>query len=71
MLAFLAILTGGVFGAMIGFAFADIQCDGGCQAQQAGAAIFGGIAGALGVGIVAVLTLRAMGEWRRIKDSEN
>ena len=59
----------GVLGAVIGYGVAGVQCDvmrsGDCAASQAIGALIGGAFCAIGVGIVAVLTLRAMAEWRR------
>ena len=68
LLAFLAIVTAGVFGGMIGYAFVDLQCTGACTGPTAIGAVVGAIGSAAGVGVVAVLTLRAMGEWRTIQD---
>lgn len=48
----------------------SIQCHGRCDGPIGIGAIAGGGAGAGGTGVVAVLTLRAMGEWRRIRDEE-
>ncbi|AKL73228.1 hypothetical protein IMCC26256_11936 [Actinobacteria bacterium IMCC26256] len=59
----------GVLGAVIGYGVAGVQCDvmrsSDCAASQAIGALIGGAFCAIGVGIVAVLTLRAMAEWRR------
>jgi hypothetical protein len=62
-LAFAAILIAGACGAVIGFAVVDLQCDGSCALQKGLGAIVGGAGAAAGVAVVAVLTLRAMGEW--------
>lgn len=70
-LAFVAIMVAGVFGAMIGFAFVDLQCHGSCSTAKTLGALAGAVGSALGVGVVAVLTLRAMGEWRRIQDADD
>lgn len=67
ILAFLAILIGGLFGGLIGYGFTDLQCAGGCANRAGGYAVFGAVIGAVGVGVVAVLALRAMGEWRTIQ----
>ena len=63
ILAFVAILVGGLCGGLIGYAFADLQCSGDCTVLVGAAGILGAVIGAVGVGIVAVLALRAMGEW--------
>ena len=66
--AFLAIIVGGGMGALIGYGFVDIQCDGDCATPNGIGAVVGGLVAAVGVAVVAVVTLRAMGEWRRIQD---
>ena len=65
VLAFLAILVGGAAGGAIGYAFADL---GGFEGFGAGAVtLLAALVGAGGVAVVAVLTLRAHGEWRTIR----
>ena len=64
-LAFGAIVLGGLCGGLIGFAFIDLQCDGDCGVWTGLGALVGAVIGAVGLAIVAVLTLRAMEEWRR------
>jgi hypothetical protein len=44
--------------------------DDGCTTWSAGGALAGAVVGAGGVGVVSVLVLRAMGEWRRDLDVE-
>ena len=63
-LAVLAVLVSGACGALIGFAFADLQCDGDCTVWKGIGMITGALIAAGGVAIVAVLTLRAMDEWQ-------
>lgn len=79
LLAFLAILLGGICGGLIGYSVADLQCgnevapgeeravdaDDGCSTIEGVGALGGAVVGAGGVAIVAVLVLRAMAEWRR------
>ena len=67
-LAFVAILVAGTAGALIGWAFVDVQCSATCSTGTALGALAGGVIGAGGTAIVAVLVLRAMGEWREIGD---
>ncbi len=67
ILAFSAIVLGGLFGGLIGYGFADLQCANGCAARAGGFGVLGAVIGAAGVGVVAVLALRAMGEWRTIQ----
>lgn len=69
-LAFAAIVLAGFCGALIGWAFVDLQCEGNCTTPGGIGAIVGGLSSAVGVAVVAVLTLRAMGEWKRIKEDE-
>ncbi len=66
-LAFLAIVVAGVAGGLIGYAFVKLQCHGNCTTPDGVGAVVGGAFAAGGVAIVAVLTLRAMGEWHTIK----
>ena len=61
--AFLAILVGGVCGLLIGLSLVSIQCDGDCAVPEGIGALTGAVLGAGGVAVVAVLVLRAMGEW--------
>ncbi len=63
-MAFLAILVGGVCGLLIGLSLVSIQCDGECAVPEGLGALSGAALGAGGVAVVAVLVLRAMGEWQ-------
>ncbi len=63
--AFLAIVAGGLSGAAIGFGLVGIDCQGDCGTPEGIGAIIGGLVGAVGVAIVAVLVLRALSEWRQ------
>ncbi len=69
-LATVSIMIGGACGAMIGFAISDLECEGDCTAWMGLGAVSGAAAGAVGVAIVAVLVIRAMGEWETIKRSD-
>ena len=68
--AFIVILFGGLAGALIGFALVDLQCDGNCATPKGLGLLTGAIVCAGGMAIVAVLALRAMGEWREINDRD-
>lgn len=69
--AFVAILLAGVAGALIGYSLVELQCDGDC-AMPLGIGILGGaLVTAGGMSIVAVLVLRAVGEWRELQDRES
>lgn len=65
--AFVAILVAGVCGGLIGYAFIDLQSDGDNTVAAGIAGLVGAVVFAVGVGVVAVLALRAMGEWRAIE----
>ena len=67
VLAFVSILMAGVCGGIIGYAFADLQCEGDCSVQRGLGALVGALIGSVGVAVVATLALRAMGEWRIIQ----
>lgn len=64
VLAFVAILVGGLCGGLIGYGFVELQCiDHDCTTLAGAAGLLGAVIGAVGVGVVAVLALRAMAEW--------
>lgn len=65
--AFTAILVAGVFGALIGYAVVDIQREGTAGVPEGIGAVVGGLFAAGGVAVLAVLALRAMGEWRTLE----
>lgn len=65
VLAFSAILVGGACGGLIGYAFVDLQCEGDCTVPAGLFGLLGAVIAAVGVGVVSVLALRAMSEWRR------
>jgi hypothetical protein len=65
VVAFASILVGGVTGGLIGYAFAELGGFGG--AAQGAVAVGAAVVGAGGVAVVAVLTLRAFGEWETIR----
>lgn len=69
-LAFVAILVAGVCGGLIGYAFVDLQTDGDSTVWAGVGGLVGAVVFAVGVGVVAVLALRAMGEWRVIEHRE-
>ena len=65
--AFVAILLGGFAGGLIGYTLVKLQCHGTCAAQRGVGALVGAIIAALGMSVVAVLVLRALGEWKEIE----
>ena len=70
VIAFVTILLGGVAGALIGYALVDLQSDGDDAVATGLGLLVGAVVCAGGMAIVAVLALRAMGEWREINDRE-
>lgn len=67
VLAFGSVLIGGAAGALIGYAFAEL---GGFAGAARGAiTLLSALMGAGGVAVVAVLTLRAFGEWHTIRST--
>jgi hypothetical protein len=67
LLAFAAIVVAGLCGGLIGYAIVNVQCRKACTTPEGLGALGGAVLAAGGVAIVAVLVLRAMGEWRRIQ----
>ncbi len=70
VIAFVTILLGGVAGGLIGFALVDLQTEGDAALAKGLGLLAGAVICAGGMAIVAVLALRAMGEWREITDRE-
>lgn len=68
--AFIGVLAGGLAGGFIGHALVDIQCAGECAAAKGWGLLIGAVGAALGMAVVAVLGLRAMGEWSEVLDRE-
>ena len=71
VLAFGSILLGGLCGGLIGFAFTDLQCSGNCNGWSGMGGLIGALVGAGGVGIVSILVLRAMNEWKTKNQQQN
>jgi hypothetical protein len=65
VLAFLSVVLAGAFGGIIGYGLIDLGCSGDCGLAVIAGLVVGALAAAVGVGIVAVLVLRAMAEWQR------
>jgi hypothetical protein len=68
VLAFVAILVTGAAGGLIGYGMTDIQCTGECGTPLGIGVLVGSMLFAGGAAVVAVLVLRALGEWREIED---
>ena len=66
--AFAAILLSGLAGGLIGYSLISLQCEGNCGLPQGLGLLLGAIIAAGGMAIVAVLVMRAIGEWREIED---
>ncbi len=64
LVSFASVVAAGVFGGIIAYGLVDVGCTGRCQGSKLLAVVIGSVLAAGGVGIVAVLVLRAMGEWR-------
>jgi hypothetical protein len=63
LLAFGAVVLAGILGGIIGYGIADVSSH--SDLSHLLGTFIGSVIGAAGVGIVAVLVLRAMAEWRR------
>ncbi|MCB1252360.1 MAG: hypothetical protein KDB39_03765 [Austwickia sp.] len=66
--AFIAILVAGLAGALIGGTLVSLQCDGNCSVPIGIGILVGAVIAAGGMAIVAVLVMRAAGEWREFDD---
>lgn len=69
--AFVAILLSGLAGATIGYSLVSLQCDGDCGVGKGLGILIGALVAAGGMAVVAVLVMRAMGEWRDVTDRES
>lgn len=65
-LAFAAILVGGLLGGLIGYSLARVEYPTGHSTAKALVASIGAIFVAGGTAVLAVLVLRAMGEWKSV-----
>lgn len=68
-LAFVAIMLSGLAGGLIGHALVDVQCSGECAVPLGMGVLVGSVLFAAGAAVIAVLGLRAVGEWRQIEDA--
>ena len=66
--AFLSILVAGLAGGFIGYALIDLQCEGDCGVPTGLGLLIGAVIAAGGMAVVAVLVMRALGEWREFDD---
>lgn len=67
--AFVAIVLAGLAGGLIGSALVELQCEGDCALPRGLGILVGAVVAAGGMSIVAVLVLRALGEWRELGDT--
>lgn len=70
-LAFVSVLLGGLAGGLIGYSLVSLQCNGDCGLPLGLGVLIGAVVAAGGMSVVAVLVLRALGEWREIQDRTN
>jgi hypothetical protein len=68
--AFLSILLAGAAGALIGYTLVSLQCEGDCGLPLGIGLFVGALVAAVGMSVVAVLVLRAQGEWRMAKTDQ-
>ena len=66
--AFVAICLSGLAGALIGYSLISLQCEGDCGLPLGLGILVGSVVAAGGMAIVAVLVMRALGEWREVED---
>ena len=64
IVAAVAIGLAGACGGLVGYAVTDLQCSDECTVLAGSLGLLGAVLAAFGVGIVAVLALRAMAEWK-------
>ena len=69
--AFVAICLSGLAGATIGLSLISIQCEGDCGAPKGIGLLVGALIAAGGMAVVAVLVMRALGEWHEVEDRSN
>jgi hypothetical protein len=65
LIAFLSVVAAGLFGGIIGYGLVDAGSGEASGGALLLGTLLGAVCGAAGVGIVAVLVLRAQAEWRR------
>ncbi|MEI6495623.1 MAG: hypothetical protein WCO88_03065 [Actinomycetota bacterium] len=68
--AFAAIIIGGMAGGLIGYTLVKLQCSGNCGLPLGLGLFIGAVVAAAGMSVVAVLVLRALGEWREVEARE-
>ena len=71
VVAFSSVLVSGLAGGTIGYALVDVQCTGNCVVPTGLGMLVGSVGFALGMSVVAMLGLRAVGEWRERNSPDN
>jgi hypothetical protein len=66
--AFVSIVVAGAAGAFIGYSLIELQCDGTCGLPTGLGLLVGALVASIGMAVVAVLVMRALGEWREFED---
>ena len=66
--AFAAIILGGIAGGLIGYSLVRVECTGTCALPRGIGVLSGAVIASVGMSVVAVLVLRALGEWHDIDD---
>ncbi len=66
--AFVAICLSGLAGGLIGASLISLQCEGNCGLPIGIGLFVGSLIAGGGMAIVAVLVMRALGEWREVED---
>ena len=66
--AFVAICLSGLAGGLIGYSLIRLQCEGDCGVPLGIGILIGAVVTAGGMAIVAVLVMRALGDWREAED---
>jgi hypothetical protein len=65
LFAFFSVVVAGMFGGIIGYGIVDVGTTGTAATAKLLGTLIGAALGAGGVGVIAVLVLRAMAEWKR------
>ena len=65
LFAFASVVVAGLFGGIIGYGIVDVGSTKPAGASKVLGTLVGAAIAAVGVGVIAVLVLRAMAEWKR------
>lgn len=64
------VLVAAITGGIIGYYVTDASCTAGCRPAAVSIGLLVALACAAGVGVVALLAARSLGEWRNLADRE-